>query len=227
MKEDIRLLDKFINDFEDFFDKQESYNQTEEHRKLIAMESEEYDKFMCERFPAFFAQRSRPMTETCMCWGFEIGCGWYPVLFELCERLEVLCTPYKLDLQFEQIKEKFGSGRFYYSLGMKNCTADDKTLSVVNETIRDLISEYENKCDQICALTGRHYRHKISTGWIHDICIEAWVELYKDNPTQKQVGIDVVNYLKNVDKVKQLLYSCDFQNVKNVLTYTESLCKKR
>ena len=162
-----------------------------------------------------------------MCWGFEIGNGWYPVLFELCKRLEVLCKPYNIGLEFEQIKEKFGSGRFYYSLGLDKCTADAETLSVVNETIRDLISEYEDKCDKICALTGRYYTHKISTGWVYDICIEAWIELYKNDPARKQIGINVVERLKKIDKVKELLYSSDFETVKEILALLEEKCKKR
>ena len=203
----------------------------EENRKMIAMSSEEYDQFMCKRFPQFFAQRNQSQMETCMCWGFEIGNGWYPVLFELCKRLEVLCTPYNIALEFEQIKEKFGSARFYYSLGLSEAKIDTpeatETLSVVNETIRDLVSEYENKCDKICAMTGRYYKHKISTGWVYDICIEAWLEMHKNNPVQKQIGLDIVNRLKTIDKVKEMLYRCDFETVKEALAFVEEKCKTK
>jgi hypothetical protein len=48
------------------------------------------------------------MTETCMCWGCDCGDGWYDILEELCEKVKDVP-----DLQFGQVKEKFGGLRVY------------------------------------------------------------------------------------------------------------------
>ena len=29
------------------------------------------------KYPKMFGDRTKPMTETCMCWGLEVGDGWY------------------------------------------------------------------------------------------------------------------------------------------------------
>ena len=42
---------------------------------------EELDKQLCEKYPLLFKNRNAPMTETCMCWGFEHGDG-YSALIE-------------------------------------------------------------------------------------------------------------------------------------------------
>jgi len=40
----------------------------------------ELDKKLCDKYPKIFRDRHAPMTETCMCWGFEVGDGWYNIL---------------------------------------------------------------------------------------------------------------------------------------------------
>ena len=37
---------------------------------------DELDKQLCEKYPKIFKDRYAPMTETCMCWGFDIGDGF-------------------------------------------------------------------------------------------------------------------------------------------------------
>ena len=44
---------------------------------------EELDKKLCETYPKMMVDRNKPMTETCMCWGFECGDGWYDLLNHL------------------------------------------------------------------------------------------------------------------------------------------------
>jgi hypothetical protein len=41
---------------------------------------EELDKLLCERYPKMMVNRHKPMQETCMCWGFECGDGWFNIL---------------------------------------------------------------------------------------------------------------------------------------------------
>lgn len=49
---------------------------------------DELDKALVEKHPSMFKNRYAPMTETCMCWGFECGDGWYDILRLLCDNIE-------------------------------------------------------------------------------------------------------------------------------------------
>lgn len=70
--------------------------------------------------PILFRMRYRPMTETCMCWGFECNEGWHRAIADTCRELEILnnyyYSKYRVRIQADQIKEKFGTLRFYYSI---------------------------------------------------------------------------------------------------------------
>lgn len=46
------------------------------------------DKYLCERYSAIFADRNKPMTETCMCWGMECEDGWFHLIDTLCESIQ-------------------------------------------------------------------------------------------------------------------------------------------
>ena len=46
------------------------------------------DKQLCEKFPKLFKDRHASMQETCMCWGFECGDGWFNILNALCGNIQ-------------------------------------------------------------------------------------------------------------------------------------------
>jgi hypothetical protein len=102
---------------------------------------EELDRKLCEKYPLLFKNRHAPMTETCMCFGFEHGDGWYSIIDNLCENIQNHIDwshkhkAWSLDWNEEhpdkqigvgeivpqvvvdQVKSKFGTLRFYYSGG--------------------------------------------------------------------------------------------------------------
>jgi len=41
------------------------------------------DKLLCEKYPKMMVNRNKSMMETCMCWGFECGDGWFNILDQL------------------------------------------------------------------------------------------------------------------------------------------------
>jgi len=43
----------------------------------------ELDEYLCKVFPKMMVNRTKPMQETCMCWGFECGDGWFNILNQL------------------------------------------------------------------------------------------------------------------------------------------------
>lgn len=91
------------------------------------------------KYPKIFGDRTKPKTETCMCWGLEVGDGWYSLIDVLCEALTYTYStsvkvdeedgkrlgiePYSGSYYFmveppqviaTQVKEKYGTLRFYY-----------------------------------------------------------------------------------------------------------------
>jgi len=122
---------------------------------------QELDKLLCERYPKMMVNRNKPMMETCMCWGFECGDGWFNILDQLMgniqhhidwkNRKEEVVAQVTLD----QVKEKFGTLRFYYSGG------DD----AIDGMVRMAESMSGVTCEECSAPAQTH-----GPGWIRTIC---------------------------------------------------------
>jgi len=91
---------------------------------------QELDRLLCEKYPLMMVNRNGAVTETCMCWGFECGDGWYNILNLLMSNIqhhidwnnknfEKGYKQYKQvpQVTLDQVKEKFGTLRFYYTGG--------------------------------------------------------------------------------------------------------------
>ena len=118
-------------------------------------EFEKYDAFaklMEERFPKMFTEPYG---------GFAVGEGWWPILTNLCANIQHhlnwknKTSEVVAQLTVNQIKEKFGGLRFYYSGG------DDE--------ISGMVSMAEawagNSCEE-CGAPGTSR----SGGWIKTLC---------------------------------------------------------
>jgi hypothetical protein len=74
----------------------------------------ELQKQLFDKYPKIFRQKDLAMQETCMCWGLEVGNGWFKLIDALCS-----CLQFDTDennypqVEATQVKEKFGSLRFY------------------------------------------------------------------------------------------------------------------
>ena len=122
---------------------------------------QELDSLLCEKYPKMMVNRNKNMQETCMCWGFECGDGWFNILDQLMgniqhhidwkNRKEEVVAQVTLD----QVKEKFGTLRFYYSGG------DDYIDGLV--TMAESMSGVT--CEE-CGLPGT----QTQGGWIKTAC---------------------------------------------------------
>lgn len=185
----------------------------ERKSKFLKMTPEQYDKYMCETYPVIFKERKLPMTQTCMCWGCEIGKGWYWILDELCEKLEFIKGQSGMSVYFTQIKEKFGGARFYYGttrMGDKR-DLESKNDKYWMDIIEKTIDYSEELCDYYCAECGERKDDMISAGnWVYDVCekclkkdrsdaLKMWLE-YKN---LKEGSIDLA-YRGNKEEIKQM-----------------------
>jgi hypothetical protein len=122
---------------------------------------QELDSLLCEKYPKMMVNRNKNMQETCMCWGFECGDGWFNILDQLMgniqhhidwkNRKEEVVAQVTLD----QVKEKFGTLRFYYSGG------DD----AIDGMVRMAESMSGVTCEECSAPAQTH-----GPGWIRTIC---------------------------------------------------------
>lgn len=198
-----------------------SYNETDHHKRLLAMSSQEFDEYMCKTYTSQFAQRNMPMTETCMCWGFEVGKGWYPLLDEMCARIQLIIDKYPIDVQFAQIKSKYGSGRFYYDSRFKNedLKEDSKEYAdatTAYELIGIIVSYAEEISDNICSETGVWYSDKITTGyWVEDASPEA---LKAMDPERYTDSVDkCVKRNKLIGQIKSISYKISIEKLESLI----------
>lgn len=79
--------------------------------------SPEREHELVVKFPALFAGRTYPATESLMCFGCECDDGWFHILFSMCCSIDqhIRNGGWKYDdpYRFLQIKEKFGTLRVY------------------------------------------------------------------------------------------------------------------
>lgn len=52
--------------------------------------NEEKDKALVAACPILYRDRYASMHETCMCWGFDTGIGWDPIIIKLSHKLEAI-----------------------------------------------------------------------------------------------------------------------------------------
>jgi hypothetical protein len=48
----------------------------------------EYDDYLCKTYPKIFRDRHASMQTTCMCWGFDIGDGWFNIIDKACSIIQ-------------------------------------------------------------------------------------------------------------------------------------------
>jgi len=169
------------------------------------------DKLLCEKYPKMMVNRNKSMMETCMCWGFECGDGWFNILdqlmgniqhhidwkekqrkgamdynymaaqakagnFDLFEETmkalpdneykekrlaEIVAGDFRQvpdaipQVTLDQVKEKFGTLRFYYTGG--------------DDYIRGMVTMAEAMSGVICEECGNPGETK-GQGWVVTLC---------------------------------------------------------
>jgi hypothetical protein len=161
----------------------------------------ELDEALCTKYPKIFRDRHGDMKETLMCWGFECGDGWYNIIDQLCANIQHhIDWSYKnkdWDVKWNeehpddprtirevvpqvvavQIKEKFGTLRFYYNGG------DDQIFGMV----RMAESMSSVTCEE-CGSPGETR----GPGWIRTLC-NTHEKAYqnRENSYAKENGLEL------------------------------------
>lgn len=166
--------------------------------------NKELEHKLIEKYPKIFANCYKDPQTTCMAWGLEVGDGWYNLIDVLCEALTyTYTTSVKVDEEdgkrlgiepnifkeetsyyfkvespqviADQVKEKFGTLRFYYHLEFdKNNVELIKTgkypqLVEINKRYSDYIDGIIHFADiasaRICEVSGTSGQLHVRGGW--------------------------------------------------------------
>ena len=137
-----------------------------------------------KKYPMFFKHKN-DLQQSLMGFGFECGNGWYPLISKLCHDIHKFFTteydtkdyqhmvpPY---FNVQQVKEKFGSLRFY--------------VSSAPTEVFDMIHEAEKKSYYICEECGKEGKkfYRDNLPWIRTLCddcldkhvLERWKHIRK------------------------------------------------
>ena len=152
---------------------------------------DEFDKRMCKTYPKMFKNRFQPMSETCMCWGFSIGPGWYKIVEETCAKLQLLSDVFGLQAVAAQIKEKFGTLRFYFDIEQGDIVAINKAdRAMAGDIMYDVVTRAEEETAWTCEECGERGKTR-GTGWLVTLCDKHWAE------RQKKHGIKAIEPKKS------------------------------
>lgn len=128
---------------------------------------DELDQYLCKVYPKIFKDRSGDPKETLMCFGFECGDGWFQIINQLCNNIQHYLNWQNKDSEVvpqvvaTQVKEKFGTLRFYYDGG------DSK--------IDGMVRMAESMSGVTCEECGKPGKTR-QGGWIKVLCDEHEAE---------------------------------------------------
>ncbi len=142
--------------------------------------NQELDEKLCAKYPKIFVNRHGDMKETLMCWGFECGDGWYNIINQLCSNIQHYTDwqnknhekhPVVEQVVAVQIKEKFGTLRFYYDGG--------------DDTIGGMVRMAESMSSVTCEECGSP-GHQRNGGWIRTLC-DKHEEAYQERMRSREM----------------------------------------
>jgi len=116
--------------------------------------NKELDQKLCQSYPFLYRDRTGGSQQTLMSWGFACGDGWYPLLDSISLLVSAQCP----EMKAVQVKEKFGSLRFYYVGGDSYC--------------RGVVSMAGTLSGTICEVCGAVGLLGLVNGWVSCRCID-------------------------------------------------------
>jgi hypothetical protein len=143
--------------------------------------NKELELILVEKYPKILQDYGGDMMKTCMHWGMECGDGWYDLLNELLAKLDYLSNVSGVQVVADQIKEKFGTLRFYYH------EVGTASSPVIYDIISNVVSVAEKRSESVCEKTGNHGALCSRMGWLRTLSRD---EAKKDGyaPTNPQTA---------------------------------------
>ena len=109
-------------------------------------------------YPGLFSEVHHQMPYSLF--GFECDDGWFDLLHECIQEIKEACEKEKLDIKVNQIKEKYGTLRFY--------------VCSYPESIRKIIDKAEERSAKTCESCGKPATViKVRPHWVQCCCEEC------------------------------------------------------
>jgi len=126
------------------------------------------EKKLKDNFPKLLSNMYNK--ESCLAWGVQCDDGWYDLIYNCCKELQDWCDKNSTQIQAEQIKEKFGTLRYYLK-------SNNELGILVNywTEINEIIDKYETISASTCELTGGKGSAKRRGYLIKTLCDESAV----------------------------------------------------
>jgi hypothetical protein len=121
--------------------------------------SPELTKQLYDKFPDLFKEKDLPPEQSNMCWGFECSDGWYYIIYTLCSLIQIhqkSQTPDYKPVVVQQVKEKFGTLRFYYTGG--------------DDTVSGMVAYAEAISGMTCEVCGDKGTTDWKRSWVRTVC---------------------------------------------------------
>ena len=118
---------------------------------------------LVRRYPNLFRDYGGDIRQTCMGWGMSCGDGWYDLIDNIGKQLVRMGV--EKNVVADQVKEKFGGLRFYYTVYMDGI--DENTRNEID----DIVSNAEGESYKVCEKCGTRDAVTVnSVGWIFTLC---------------------------------------------------------
>ncbi len=114
---------------------------------------------LIEDFPVLYRGVDLPISQNLMAFGFECGDGWFDLIYNLSNKI----AKSNNDVLATQVKEKFGTLRFYI------CGGDDEVYKAIDEA--------EHKSGETCEECGKPGVLCHTGGWVKTICSKCMEEI--------------------------------------------------
>ena len=126
-------------------------------RDIKLWHSSRWQRKLFKNHPKLFRQATLPRSQSCMYYGIETGSGWRKIIEKMSDELSVRFP----DVEYAQIKEKFGLLRVY----LDNVKEEDRN------SIDTIIAKYESFSAETCEQCGDIGKRETSdNGWISVTC---------------------------------------------------------
>lgn len=116
----------------------------------------ELEDQLVRQYPKILQECRGDSRKTCMAYGIECSDGWFQLLNVGMKHLQRICQISELELVAKQIKQKFGTLRFYYEI-TKSANSNKVPIQVqerASKLIAAVISDMEDQSAFICEETG-------------------------------------------------------------------------
>jgi len=133
------------------------------------------EKKLIKNFPNLYVDMYK--INTCMEYGITCDDGWYELINNLSVEIESWCIKNNLRIKATQVKEKFGSLRFYIELIDESSTWDQTQYTELS----DIIYKYEKLSSETCEVTGNIGKLKIKGYLYKTLCNESAILLGFDD----------------------------------------------